>query len=930
MLPRTVLIPLFGLLCAAPALAGQPYLLKDINPSYQAADSSPASIFSLGQTAVFSAMTGPTGRELWGSDGTAAGTFLLADTCPGECSGDPTHVFIPTPGVDFFIAEGALWVTGGTPASTVRLVEAGFPRPFRPRAWMDSRKLFFFAANDGIHGMELWRTDGTPAGTFLVSDIRSGPDSSEPQELTVFKGRVFFTARDEVAGLSLWSSDGTPAGTQRVKDIWPEVSSQLEDLRFLRVAGGHLLFFAHSPAGQELWRSDGTPQGTQLVFNVVPGLAAPSILDVLVFGNRLLFVTGNLLWISDGTPGGTRLLATFSSDLFLPHFILNPRFPLGNRYVFHADDGTHGWELWVTDGTPAGTSLLRDLCPGPCAGVQFPGLVHQDRMFFSGSDGQRGFELWVTDGTAGGTRLVRDICRGTCSSVPSVTTLLGNQVIFRATDAQHGEEIWRTDGTSKGTTRISNFELPEPFNSGFGRVDATGKLLFGARDKVSGRELWATDGTRAGTRLLADLNDADRGGSFPAGFMAGRGRLFFFADSGPDANQESVHELWTSDGTTAGTRFVADLAPLVPVQPPDFDGVKSPVEAGGLLFFLAAVGEPRSSLYRSDGTRAGTLRLTPDNVGIALLDLEALGRKVFFAAGDARHGTELWVSDGTQAGTRMVKDLAPGELGSSPSELTAFGNRVFFSADDGFGSELWVSDGTAAGTVLLKDINTESFHGSRPSGFTRHGRFLYFVAEDGRHGRELWRTDGTTAGTSLALDLVPGPESSSIESVISVGSKLFLPAFDLESVERIAWVTDGTPAGTRKIPWVLSFDTVKPVILKGVLYFHGSDHETGLAGLWRSDGTEAGTYLVRDREGNLLQDLRSVVVAGGRLFITRGETDVSLWQSDGTPRGTFKVRQLDSGAERASGELAVAGGRVFFQAYDPATGYELWAVTPDG
>ena len=81
------------------------------------------------------------------------------------------------------------------------------------------RGMFFFVANDGVHGFGLWRSDGTPGGTQLVRVIRQGPGSDEILGFQVVGDTLFFVADDGVHGFELWRSDGTPDGTTLVRDI---------------------------------------------------------------------------------------------------------------------------------------------------------------------------------------------------------------------------------------------------------------------------------------------------------------------------------------------------------------------------------------------------------------------------------------------------------------------------------------------------------------------------------------------------------------------------------------------------------------------------------------------------------------------------------------------------------------------------------------
>ncbi len=126
-------------------------------------------------------------------------------------------------GTLFFTVDSAtgqeLWKSDGTAAGTTKVTSVvwNFPRDF-----INVNGTLFFAADDGTSGDELWKSDGTLAGTMIVKDINSNPTSaasSSPFNLTNVNGTLFFAADDGTSGKELWKSDGTAAGTLRVQDI---------------------------------------------------------------------------------------------------------------------------------------------------------------------------------------------------------------------------------------------------------------------------------------------------------------------------------------------------------------------------------------------------------------------------------------------------------------------------------------------------------------------------------------------------------------------------------------------------------------------------------------------------------------------------------------------------------------------------------------
>ena len=140
-----------------------------------------------------------------------------------------------------------------------------------PEWTIDVGGTLFFVADDGIHGSELWRSDGTEAGTAMVRDIRPGRRSSGPEGLVDAEGTLFFSATDGTHGLEIWRSDGTSDGTVMVRDIRPGAGDAI-DYQALIGVGDTLYFRAGDGThGDELWRSDGTAPGTDMVKDIHPG-----------------------------------------------------------------------------------------------------------------------------------------------------------------------------------------------------------------------------------------------------------------------------------------------------------------------------------------------------------------------------------------------------------------------------------------------------------------------------------------------------------------------------------------------------------------------------------------------------------------------------------------------------------------------------------
>ncbi len=749
----------------------------------------------------------------------------------------------------------------------------------------------YFQASSPMTGRELWRTDGTPEGTRMVADLWPGPQGSVPEGLTDLDGTLVFWTRG-IIGNELWKTDGTPQGTVRLLALGPP-GLDAPPFQPLTRAGARLFF---TGPDAEPWKTDGTPQGTVRLKDIAPGEQLVSSPRWMAGVGQTLFLltTLNELWKSDGTEAGTVLVRAFGST---SSAVWSPQ-PLGSALLFLVSE-QGATRLWRSDGTLAGTQVVADLPEGGAPSVRWKATVAGDRLFLASDKA-----LWVSDGTASGTRALTSL-----SSQPLMADLGGSLVFSQET------ALWRSDGPDGNVVRIKALPVHHYIRALLRRGQ---ELYFIADDAASsGNALWKTDGTEAGTVRVKAFDRREDGASPYLSSPRSAGDWLFFDLYFPN---DVTTQPWVSDGTEAGTRPLTSTQ-----QEPLSSRPHTWLPLAGQALFLADEGRPGASLWRTDGTAAGTTPVRDLPLPSSRSPLAAVpqGGNAFFYSGDT-----LWKSNGTEAGTVAVRRFTGTWF---MPELVRMGETLFFTAmeNTASGAELWKSDGTEAGTVLVKDISPAAW-GSEPRFLREVGGQLYFSASHSTYGRELWKSDGTEAGTVLVKDIAPGPGGVDPWALAGVGKTL---SFRTSGGQ--PWMSDGTEAGTRQVPFRQGLYGGMAHVLEGeALYFQLVDLAGGSAGLWRLEEGGAPVEVWRSPAGQPAPSVRGgfARAKGGVVFMAWDAAHgLELWRTDGTQEGTALLKDIGPGPDNGirqpqAPEVFVLKdqGLVLFAASDGESGEELW------
>ncbi len=807
-----------------------------------------------------------------------------------------------------------------------------------PRQMTDVNGTVFFVTKTYNNGEtpELWKTNGTEAGTVLVKNPALSPTGpyfsiSLQPFFHKFNDKLIFSANDAQLGFNteLWISDGTAAGTKMLKDINPG-SGGSSPRNFVQL-GAKFLFIAYTPAnGEELWVSDGTPDGTKLCKDINNNANSSSIRGFTIFNGNAFFyaadpVNGVEMWKTDGTPEGTVVVTesqlnpgTASTvDFSTPLPVATPSylyFPVQNSNFGKAlfAYNTNNF-LGMVYQNPFGDANPKDL------------TVFNDQVYFTANYSNIPSQRRLYKAEAFSAQNVVSVT----ANDPKDLTIANGKLFFTAEDGNARRELFQTDGYYYNSAMVKDINpsnttgdvtFPtEPAKRIF--IGTNSQLFFIANNGSSGYELWRSDGTEQGTILIKDFV-SESGSADYSYFQLFDNELFFIANATGQG-----FKAWKTNGTLLGTQTVESINPALNIT-----HVYPLQQSVGNFYFTAYAPASGYELYKlTEGSVSLVKDIKTGGVG-NFQDLRKVienNEGIFFTFDNGKDGLELWKTDGTQSGTRLFHDFNPYPLNPlSPyrqyssfdfysnssyfdSEFTFYNNKLYFFANQ----KLWVTDGVNA-PVIFKDFQTPSYN--YKYNLIVYNNTLYFNLGD-----QLWKTNGTEAGTVMVKDIETGNSSVPLANFQVANNLLFFSGYDQTHGEEL-WRSDGTPGGTNIVKELqaganVSNNSYRLQPVGNTLFFTFFDPVLG-AELWKTNGTEAGTVMVKDIYPGVGFSPDYLTNFNNQYLVfacNDGVNGTELWKSDGIAAGTQMIKNLNPDgdsypANNNQNSYAVFNNKVYF------------------
>jgi len=736
-------------------------LLKDIFPFSNSGIPTPSSFVKVNNKIYFLGRENFSGYQIWETNGTPAGTVKAKDINSNYFIDE----LVVVGNKIFFYQNKELWSFDTVSNNLLQLKT--FEYSGNVKLYSFNNQLFL-AANDGISGKEVWKSDGTVAGTTLLKDIALNSGSSISNDfkiLTLNNGKFYFIANTST-GYQLYESDGTTAGTISVKPI--QGIGELNGAS----AGNYFVFSGFDPAGGgiEPWISDGTAAGTKILKDILPGnTSSMGNSKFFKINNKIYFDTnsngispsfGNYIWETDGTEVGTVLFNTPTNNILYgkssdeQHLILTKPNEL-NRFWVANGNSTQTFEI-TGIGMPSDNSFI-DL---------------NSKIYLAGSTAKNGMELFSLDPVLQEATLASDISRFESSS-PHSYELLNNNLIFIAADKEFGNQIYKRDKATQQLNRLTSMSsgsstgIFTDFSDTFFKV---GNYLYTKNNSTNLRSiLYRTDGSTANSIAIPTPDITTDNTSLYANLSDNT--LLFSA-----YNNIIGTELWKIDNTSNTPVLVKDISTNNMGSLYNTD--TKTVVINGYAYFVAKDDNGKAAIWKSDGTANNTLKaiqfIHADGSDGEVKVLGTINNKLLFTKRKENSNlsqSELWISDGDQASAVLLKSHTSPITGNIKNETEIFNNKLYYIAY-GSPSGLYATDGTVSGTTLVA-YNQLSLNAK----FKKCGNKLFFTNNS---NSQLWVTDGTGSGTFNSSNI----SYSSIKDMSCVNNYLYFMNGDNKYIMR--------------------------------------------------------------------------------------------------------------------------------------------------
>jgi ELWxxDGT repeat protein len=459
---------------------------------------SPTLLGLVGTDLIFAESTSDDTMQLFRTDGTAAGTHAISNFTP------PTQYGAVTESLELngkiYVAlrsnqtccQPDLWTTDGTTGGTIQIdSNEGFPFHLQPsslRAFGSSIALLTNAENTGS---ELSVID-TTTNALTILDIAPGAGSgaSDGSTIAAMDGFILYLRGNANSGLQLWRSDGTLAGTALLQDLGTGVQlSQLSANYIVTRVGDRAIFQSENAQnGPQLWGSDGTAAGTvPLISTPTPSSYNQPLIGVV--GSHAYYAVHNgtnyQIVVSDGTLSGTHVLSDLgplavNGD---PDGLINTQVAGDDNltfiYAYHPDSGTGSTKhLWAY--LPQ-TNVATHLVDATLLDMSEPPLAFAGHLYFKGSDPVNADQPWVSDGTVAGTHL---LLIGT-ANIPPVA---GDDSASTANGAPVTINVLANDTDSDGSIDATSVQIVSQPAHGTASVTSSGSIVYTPTAGYSGSD----------------------------------------------------------------------------------------------------------------------------------------------------------------------------------------------------------------------------------------------------------------------------------------------------------------------------------------------------------------------------------------------------------------------------------------------------------